>query len=41
MVNYLYDLEAVEANHERYAGAGAIVAATGLQREFSSLMGKA
>ena len=41
MVNYLYDLGAVEANHERYAGAGAIVAASGLQREFSSLMGKA
>jgi len=40
MVNYLYDLQAVEANHERYAGAGEIVAASGLQREFSSLMGK-
>ncbi len=40
MVNYLYDLDAVEANHERFAGAGAIVAAAGLQREFSSLMGK-
>jgi len=38
MVNYLYDLGAVEENHERHAHAGEIVASTTLQREFSSLM---
>lgn len=40
MVNYLYDLPMVEANHERYAGAGEIVASQGLSREFASFMAK-
>jgi malonyl-CoA decarboxylase len=40
MVNYLYDLARVEENHERYAGAGVVVAASGLQREFASLMAR-
>jgi malonyl-CoA decarboxylase len=40
MVNYLYALDEVEANHERYAQAGEVVAAQGLSREFSSLMGR-
>jgi malonyl-CoA decarboxylase len=40
MVNYLYDLPMVEANHERYAQHGEIVVSQALQREFSSLMGR-
>ncbi|MCA3564067.1 MAG: malonyl-CoA decarboxylase [Methylocystis sp.] len=38
MVNYLYDLGQVEANHERYAQHGEVVAAQALRREVSSLI---
>jgi malonyl-CoA decarboxylase len=40
MVNYLYDLAEVEANHERYAQSGEVALAPALQREFSSLIAK-
>ena len=32
MVNYLYDLDAVERNHEAYANQGEIVASAALRR---------
>jgi malonyl-CoA decarboxylase len=32
MVNYLYELDAIEANHERYTAAGEISAAAGVAR---------
>jgi malonyl-CoA decarboxylase len=40
MVNYLYDLDDVEENHERFADQGEIVASQALQREFSWLMAR-
>jgi malonyl-CoA decarboxylase len=40
MVNYLYDLDTVEANHERFAEQGEVVVSQGLRREFASLMAK-
>jgi malonyl-CoA decarboxylase len=35
MVNYLYDLQMVEAHHERYAQHGEVVLSPAMQREFS------
>jgi malonyl-CoA decarboxylase len=32
MVNYLYDLEAIEANHEAYANRGSVVCSRAVQR---------
>ena len=32
MVNYLYDLDAIERNHEAFANAGEIVASAALRR---------
>ncbi len=32
MVNYLYDLDAIEANHEAYANLGAVAASAGVKR---------
>ena len=32
MVNYLYDLDAVERNHEAFANLGEIVASAALRR---------
>ncbi len=40
MVNYLYDLATIEANHERFAQYGEVVLSQALQREFSSLMAR-
>ena len=39
MVNYLYDLEAIEANHESFASTGVVVAVKSIERtlrEFQS-----
>jgi len=32
MVNYLYKLDDIEANHEAFAGRGEVVASTAVQR---------
>ena len=32
MVNYLYDLDAVEANHEAFAERGQVAASSGVRR---------
>jgi malonyl-CoA decarboxylase len=40
MVNYLYDLPLVEANHERYAQQGEIVVSAAIQRQFPHLMAR-
>jgi malonyl-CoA decarboxylase len=39
MVNYLYDLDAVERNHEAYANLGEIVTSTALKRAYKSATG--
>jgi malonyl-CoA decarboxylase len=37
MVNYLYDLRFIEANHEAFANQGAVVAAKAVQRQLPAL----
>ena len=32
MVNYLYDLDAIEKNHEAFAERGEVIAASGLKK---------
>ena len=39
MVNYLYDLRYIEANHEAFVNEGAIVASDAVHRDLLALAG--